>query len=51
MYNMYCLAKNQDKQEKLYNEIKEIVPLNETITVDMMNQLQYLKASVKETFR
>jgi cytochrome P450 len=51
MFNLYCLAKHPEVQERIYEEISRIIPPGKVITVSMMNQLQLLKASVKETFR
>jgi len=48
---LYCLATNQDKQEMLYKEICEVVPCNQPITANMINDMPYLKACVKEGFR
>lgn len=51
MFNLYCLAKYQHIQAKIFDEIQRVVPQNGEITISMINQLRYLKAAVKETFR
>ena len=49
---IYCLAANQEKQQKLYEAIRQVAPdKDEPITNDMLNQSQYLKACIKEGFR
>ncbi|XP_071442558.1 probable cytochrome P450 CYP44 [Hetaerina americana] len=50
-YNAYCIAKHPHIQKKLHEEIDKFVPREGPITVEVLNQLSYLKASVKETFR
>uniref|UniRef100_A0A8W8N4Z2 Cytochrome P450 10 n=1 Tax=Magallana gigas TaxID=29159 RepID=A0A8W8N4Z2_MAGGI len=51
LWALYCLAKNPVAQEKLYKEIKLVLPNNEAITPEKLSKLQYVKAVVKETFR
>lgn len=53
LFNLYSLATNQRSQDKAYEEIKSIVGTDPTvpITVEHINQMKYLKAFVKETFR
>ena len=49
---LYFLAKNPDKQEKLRKEILAIVgPKGSRITAAALNELHYLKASIKESMR
>lgn len=49
---VYCLAINPDKQEKLYEEIKKVAPnKDEPVTDEMLRRLPYLKACIKEGFR
>lgn len=42
---------NQDVQETAYKEICEVTKGSKTLTVSMVNQLSYLRAVIKETFR
>ncbi|XP_019631487.1 PREDICTED: cytochrome P450 10-like [Branchiostoma belcheri] len=51
MFNLFCLAKNPEAQEKLYREIVEVVPPGQTIDDKILNRMHYLRAVVKETFR
>ena len=48
---IYCIAKNKDKQELLREEVDKYVPKNGNITADMIAKMTYLKACVKEGFR
>ena len=53
LFCLYCLATNHRVQEKLYNEIVDVVgndPATQ-ITTKHIAKLSYLKAFVKETFR
>ena len=51
-FTMYHLAKNPDKQEKLYEEIKKILPSKDMpITAKVLNELSFVKACIKETLR
>ncbi|KAL5225764.1 hypothetical protein ABZP36_012403 [Zizania latifolia] len=47
---MYELAKNPDKQERLYQEIREVCG-DETVTEDHLPRLPYLNAVFHETLR
>lgn len=49
--NLYCLAANPDIQEKVYEEVKQVVPKDGPITTEHLGKLTYLKAFVKEAFR
>ncbi|XP_063441953.1 cytochrome P450 10-like [Mytilus trossulus] len=51
LWILYSLAKNHEVQEKLYQEINNLLPNKEPITPEILSQLSYLKAVVKETFR
>ncbi|XP_078670198.1 putative cytochrome P450 49a1 [Branchiostoma floridae x Branchiostoma belcheri] len=51
MFNLFCLAKNPEVQEKLYREITEVVPPGQSIDDKTLNRMRYLRAVVKETFR
>ncbi len=49
---LYCLATNPEKQQKLREQILEVAPNPEApITAEVINSLSYLKACVKEGFR
>ncbi|XP_057367927.1 cytochrome P450 302a1, mitochondrial-like [Daphnia carinata] len=49
---LYHLAKNPLSQEKIYLEVKQLLPKsNSVVTSDVLAQLKYLKAAVKESFR
>ncbi|XP_069671910.1 probable cytochrome P450 301a1, mitochondrial [Periplaneta americana] len=49
---MYMLSKNQDKQEKLFQEVQRVLPnKKEPITAEKLNEMKYLRACIKETMR
>ena len=49
---MYQLSQNEDKQEKLFVELKKALgEKNSRITASTLEQLPYLKACIKETLR
>lgn len=49
---MLCLAKNPEKQEKLREEIMQILPTKDApLTEKSMKNLPYLRASIKEALR
>jgi hypothetical protein len=49
---LYCLAKKQQVQQKLYEEIVRLMPDKKSpVTYDMLQQSSYLKACIKEGFR
>lgn len=49
---LYFLAKNLDKQDKLFKEINHFLPdKNQPITSEILNELKYLKACIKEGMR
>jgi len=49
---LYCLAKNQDKQDLLREELKQILPDKESVlTPENMRNMPYLRAVVKEGMR
>jgi len=46
------LAKNPDKQQKLFEEIQRYVPdKDQPITSEILNELKYLKVCIKESMR
>ncbi|KAF6030476.1 hypothetical protein EB796_011211 [Bugula neritina] len=52
MWTLYLLCKNPMCQQKLFNEIKEVIGNDcDEITPDMMNRLKYTKACIKESLR
>lgn len=49
---LYYLAKNQDKQQTLFEEILKYLPnKDDTVTSEILNELKYLKACIKESMR
>jgi cytochrome P450 len=49
---MYQLSQNQDKQEKLFAELKRALSEKDSrITPATLEQMPYLKACIKETLR
>ncbi|XP_059477794.1 probable cytochrome P450 49a1 [Neocloeon triangulifer] len=50
---LYYLAKNPKAQEKLYQEVKSVVPTNpnESITSSHLNKMKYMRACLKEAMR
>lgn len=49
---LYCLAKNQDKQDKLREELrKKFSDPNEALSAEKMAHLPYLRAVIKESLR
>ncbi|XP_066257198.1 probable cytochrome P450 301a1, mitochondrial [Euwallacea similis] len=49
---LYQLATRQEEQEKLYQELRRVLPnKNDSLTPEKLNQMVFLKAFVKEVFR
>lgn len=49
---MYCLAKHPEKQDKLREELKTILPNKDTpLTAENMKNMPYLRACIKEGLR
>ncbi len=49
---LYHLARNPQKQEKDYQELNRFLPKSTIpVTQDILAELKYLKAAVKESFR
>ncbi|XP_021352739.1 probable cytochrome P450 49a1 isoform X2 [Mizuhopecten yessoensis] len=48
---LFHLAKNQDKQDRLFKDLVEHVPKMGEIQEDTINKMPYLKACLKESFR
>ncbi|XP_006812664.1 putative cytochrome P450 301a1, mitochondrial [Saccoglossus kowalevskii] len=51
VFNLYTLATNHEKQEKVYEELNRILPDKSPITPEALKSMRYLKACIKETFR
>ena len=51
LLGLYALSKNSKVQEELYREISSVVKDSVTISADMLTNLPYLKACVKEQMR
>ncbi|XP_071959481.1 sterol 26-hydroxylase, mitochondrial-like [Antedon mediterranea] len=51
LWTLYCLAKNPDCQERLYEEVTRVLPEGITPTKEHYNQMSYLKAVMQETQR
>ncbi|XP_781842.1 cytochrome P450 10 [Strongylocentrotus purpuratus] len=50
-FNLYCLAKNPEVQERVFQEINQAIPPGTKITAQSLQNLPYLKACIKETVR
>lgn len=49
---LYQLATRPEQQEKLYQELKTVMPdANTKLTPKLLDQMVFLKAFVKEVFR
>uniref|UniRef100_A0A0A1XC16 Probable cytochrome P450 12e1, mitochondrial n=1 Tax=Zeugodacus cucurbitae TaxID=28588 RepID=A0A0A1XC16_ZEUCU len=49
---LFCIAKNPDKQQKLFEELKAILPNKDSrLTIENMQNLPYLRACIKEGMR
>ncbi len=48
---MYLLGLNPEKQEKLFEEVKNIMPDNNIVTASDVQKMPYLRACLKESSR
>ncbi|XP_053951150.1 probable cytochrome P450 12e1, mitochondrial [Anastrepha ludens] len=49
---LLCIAKNPDKQQKLFEEIKQILPQKDSqLKIENMQNLPYLRTCIKEAMR
>lgn len=49
---IYQLSQNEDKQQKLYEELQNAMSTkNSTITEETLEKIPYLRACIKETLR
>uniref|UniRef100_W8B5W3 Cytochrome P450 CYP12A2 n=1 Tax=Ceratitis capitata TaxID=7213 RepID=W8B5W3_CERCA len=49
---LLCIAKNPDKQQKLFDELQRILPHKDSkLTIENMQNLPYLRACIKEGMR
>ncbi|XP_025108023.1 probable cytochrome P450 CYP44 isoform X2 [Pomacea canaliculata] len=51
LFALYCLATNSAAQEKAFEEINSLLSPSSTLTADTFNQLSYVRAIIKESFR
>lgn len=53
-FTLYYLAKHQDIQARVYDELQIVLAnknRNESLTIDQLNNMKYLEQCVKETLR
>ena len=48
---MYCLSRNPESQDVLYKETMRLLANGEPVTEEKLQQMHYIKACLKETFR
>ena len=48
---LYCLATNTEVQEKLRNEVQEVVGKEQMVTSEHVQNMHYLRDCIKETTR
>ena len=48
---LYCLATNTEVQEKLRNEVREVVGKEQMVTSEHVQNMHYLRDCIKETMR
>lgn len=50
-FALYHLARNEEKQEKMFLELKNLMSATESITEDILQRSTYTKAVMKELHR
>ena len=50
-FMMYNLARNPSKQETLYHEIESVIGNDKYVSARDINNMPYLRACMKESFR
>ena len=48
---LYLLATNPDVQERLRSEVQKVVGSEDTVTLDHISKMLFLRDTVKETLR
>ena len=48
---LYHIARNPEKQEKIFEEVKTLLPLKSPVTEEMLDECAYTRAVLKESFR
>ncbi|XP_071452595.1 probable cytochrome P450 49a1 [Hetaerina americana] len=49
---MFALSRNQDKQEELFKELKQLLPQKDSpFTEEILEEMRFLKAVIKESMR
>jgi len=51
LWTLYSLARNPDKQEKLYEEVSSVLQPGEQATPSTLHKMPFLRGCVKETLR
>lgn len=51
LFVLYCLSRNPSVQETLYRETVDVLPNEDRITQEKLQDMQYVKACIRETFR
>lgn len=47
----YCLAKHQDVQQKVYEEVMEVFGVDDQVTTQKLNDLHYTELTIRESLR
>jgi hypothetical protein len=51
LFNLAYLAQNSSSQEKILKEINDVLGKNDSIALEDLDKMFYLRAFIKETFR